>query len=185
MSQTSAVGDGSFLPELLEANIALMIVEPVLNDFEVAADPLREPELFGQQVKRAHPRYEGDDVPFATRYTLENSTGGYHPRVERHILAAAGDLAMLNREVPFVPGTELEVVIALGAARIATENRLRFAAEAIRDGKITAHSAGVVTSGRPIKDRAEITAAGLTEEDFKVEEVDHPTEHNLGAEQSE
>lgn len=117
----------------LSADQVLDATEAFREHFGLTVDPRTNPDEFEQAIREVNPRFAGDrkyiDV---VRFQLEDDVTDYTAHDKKVIMRAAGALDMLAPETPLVG--EFDVIVGLGAARMANYDRLQYAAEALKSG---------------------------------------------------
>lgn len=121
------------------------------QEFGFTVDPVADPFSFEQLARELNPRFTGERelVRFELEETddVEKADDGFSTEQHQLILATAKSLEMLKPETPLEG--EYDLILALGAARMATYDRARYAAEAVTNGQ-AAGEIIVVGSTRPL-----------------------------------
>lgn len=100
--------------------------------FDFTIDPVAEPDRFEALTKELSPRYDGDRQ--LVRFELERADdSGFTAEQRGVIMRTAVDLEMLKNETPLEG--KFDLVIALGAARMANYDRTYYGAESLQSEK--------------------------------------------------
>jgi len=174
---------------MINPAVVLERTAPMLEAFEVTADPFADAKLFEQQLNRCDPRYQGDDRIPLLRQQLEGSTQDYSAEAKGYIYDGADAIEMREPESPLTG--HYKRVFPIGAARRAVQDRTEYGIEAVfsTDGPVAAtveDGIDIAVSSRPLGGRVfkgafeEIQAAGLTGGDLVYDQQKWPVEASLG-----
>lgn len=135
------------------------------EQFGFDVNVVNEPERFEQLTQELNPRFDGDRE--LVRFELEQTDdSGFTAAQKGAVIMTASALEMLDTETPLTG--EFNLIIPIGAARMANYDRTRYAAEAIKSGAASGRLV-VVGSTRPlVKGEAE-AAASYTPEGAETE----------------
>jgi hypothetical protein len=102
-----------------------------LQHFGVELDPIEQPEKFLEAMAQLDPRYQGGRE--LVRWQLEADQTQWDDETKKVIMDTAEAMRMLEIETPLEG--RFDVVIALGGARQANLDRIRYAVNAYKEGK--------------------------------------------------
>lgn len=124
----------------------------LLQHFGVEVSPTEQPEEFLRALHQLNPRFQGErDL---ARFELEQDQTSWPEDTKDLIMRTAESMRMLEVETPLVG--DFDVVIPLGAARMANYDRIKYAADALTGGKATAKHLVVGAATRPPTNDSEL-----------------------------
>jgi hypothetical protein len=126
-----------------------------LTHFELAVDPAEDPAQFVAAVDELNPRFKGERT--LVRFELEKDTTEFPAATKGIILETAVALEMLKHETPLVG--EFDVIAALGAARRAPYDRIKYAVQAVKSEAASGRVVAVANTRDLVPGEAEAAAA--------------------------
>lgn len=121
-----------------------------IEHFSIKPNPIEEPEQFLEALKQLDPRHEGDKSLLRFELELVKDSQNWQEETQRIVMDTAEKMRMLETETPLLGHYDL--VVALGATRMANLDRTLYAAEAARSGQADIDRIVVAGSARKVQD---------------------------------